>query len=153
MAPNQTKPNQTKPSVKPHSALMMSQNLISHPSSDHRPSVRPIVRPSPLLEGNPTGLLIENQNLQNNLELSACQTTQKQRDFSAYKEEEFVSPVYPVLLPRSGLCLKAAVVPTSGHTVDRLELTTPVCQFCYENQIYAMDIQDSQTELFTNLFF
>ena len=42
------KPNQTNPSVKPHSALMMSQNLISRP----RPAttVRPIVRQSALLE-------------------------------------------------------------------------------------------------------
>ena len=67
--------------------------------------------------------------------LAVSTLQQGQRHFSAY-EEEFVSPVYPVLLQRSGLWVKAAVVPYSGHTVERLELTTPACQFCYQDQIY-----------------
>ena len=32
--------------------------------------------------------------------------------------------------------VKAAGIPTSGHTVHILELKTPACQFCYQDRIY-----------------
>ena len=35
--------------------------------------------------------------------------------------------------------VKAAGIPTTGHTVDRLELKTPACHFCYQDRIYRTD--------------
>ena len=35
--------------------------------------------------------------------------------------------------------VKAAGIPTTGHTVDRLELKTPACHFCYQDWIYKAD--------------
>ena len=35
--------------------------------------------------------------------------------------------------------MKAAGIPTTGHTVDRLELKTPACHSCYQDRIYKAD--------------